>query len=89
MISIDLGGTNIKITVLSNDGEIETLWSITTDTSEKGSQIISDIISSIKNKLTERNIPDSDLLGIGAINSPSTCPATIEVCSKRRPLIFS
>jgi len=61
LISIDLGGTNIKITVLSNDGEIETLWSITTDTSEKGSQIISDIISSIKNKLTERNIPDSDL----------------------------
>ncbi|WP_260468365.1 hypothetical protein [Streptococcus oralis] len=52
MISIDLGGTNIKITLLSNDGEIETFWSIPTDTSEKGSKIISDIISSIKNKLT-------------------------------------
>ncbi|HHG7909511.1 TPA: ROK family protein [Streptococcus pneumoniae] len=74
MISIDLGGTNIKITVLSNDGEIETLWSITTDTSEKGSQIISDIISSIKNKLTERNIPDSDLLGIGMGSCPSYFP---------------
>ncbi|HGS1140971.1 TPA: ROK family protein [Streptococcus pneumoniae] len=75
MISIDLGGTNIKITVLSNDGEIETLWSITTDTSEKGSQIISDIISSIKNKLTERNIPDSDLLGIdmGSCSSYFPC----------------
>ncbi|WP_088819360.1 ROK family protein [Streptococcus pneumoniae] len=74
MISIDLGGTNIKITVLSNDGEIETLWSITTDTSEKGSQIISDIISSIKNKLTERNIPDSDLLGIGMGSCSSYFP---------------
>lgn len=65
IIGIDLGGTSIKFGVLSLDGVVEDKWTIKTNTSENGKFIVTDIIESIKEYLSDKNLTTDDIHGIG------------------------
>ena len=65
LIGIDLGGTSVKIAILSLDGQIEQLWSIPTNIADEGAYIVSEIISSIQETLLENKLTANDILGIG------------------------
>lgn len=71
VIGIDLGGTTAKFGIINLDGKVETKWSIKTDISDNGSQIVSNIIESINSKLETSKLTADDFIGIG-MGSPGT-----------------
>ena len=71
VIGIDLGGTTAKVGILNQLGKVESSWSIVTDISNEGSNIVPNIITSINQKIAELNLTSADFLGIG-MGSPGT-----------------
>lgn len=71
LIGIDLGGTSTKFAVISKSGDVIDKWSIKTDISENGSNIVHNIIESINNKLDELGLNHDEFLGIG-MGSPGS-----------------
>ncbi len=62
---VDLGGTTVKLAYFDREGTILHKWEIPTDVSEDGRNILRDIAAAILGFLKERNISNSDILGIG------------------------
>ena len=50
-IGIDLGGTSVKLAILTAEGDIQQKWSIPTNINDEGTHIVPDIIASIKHHL--------------------------------------
>ena len=75
IIGIDLGGTTVKFAVLNQQGEVQTKWSIDTDISNNGENIIPDMITSIKQQLEVHELAIEDFIGIG-MGSPGTVNRT-------------
>lgn len=71
VIGIDLGGTSAKIGILNLAGEVDSNWSIPTDISEEGSQIVPNIIKSLKENFKKHGLTTADILGIG-MGSPGS-----------------
>ncbi len=71
IIGIDLGGTTAKFGIINLDGEIQTKWSVETDISEEGSNIVPNLIQSINERIDSFNMDADDFLGIG-MGSPGT-----------------
>jgi glucokinase len=71
IIGIDLGGTTAKVGILNQAGEIEEKWSVTTDISEGGANIVPNIVQSINEKMDDLALAAEDFLGIG-MGSPGT-----------------
>ncbi|HEL2509191.1 TPA: ROK family glucokinase [Streptococcus suis] len=65
IIGIDLGGTSVKLAILSTEGEIQEKWSIKTNILDDGSHIVPDIIDSIKQRFETHGLTKDDFLGIG------------------------
>src|SRR5690625_5050040 len=65
IIGIDLGGTTVKFGILSEEGEVQTKWSIPTDVSEDGTLIVPSIVESINHHLELYQMRTEDFLGIG------------------------
>lgn len=65
IIGIDIGGTTIKLGIISSNGELFHKWSIPTNTENQGSFIINDIWESIVIKIKSENIIKEDINGIG------------------------
>jgi glucokinase len=65
VLGIDLGGTSVKLAILSEEGEVLQKWSILTDNSNHGVKIMPDIIESIKHHLNLYRLTSEDFLGIG------------------------
>ncbi|MCP3025686.1 ROK family glucokinase [Halobacillus sp. A5] len=65
-IGADIGGTTIKLAVISTEGDIIKKWEIHTDTSNHGKNITNDINYTINETLEELNIHKESILGIGA-----------------------
>ncbi|MET3557214.1 glucokinase [Streptococcus rupicaprae] len=65
IIGIDLGGTSVKLAILTQEGEIQEKWSIKTNILDEGSHIVPDIIDSIQSKLDSHGLTKDDFLGIG------------------------
>lgn len=65
IIGIDLGGTSVKLAILTDKGKIQEKWSIKTNILDEGSHIVPDIIESIKDKFESHNLNKEDFLGIG------------------------
>ncbi|MGG9991248.1 ROK family glucokinase [Streptococcus suis] len=65
IIGIDLGGTSVKLAILSTEGEIQEKWSIKTNILDDGSHIVPDIIDSIKHRFETHGLTKDDFLGIG------------------------
>jgi len=62
---IDVGGTSVKLGLLTIDGEVVEKWEIDTDTSEGGKNILPDIAASVKDKMAEKGIKQEDVAGAG------------------------
>lgn len=65
IIAIDLGGTSVKLAIISTQGEILQKWSISTNILNGGKYIVPEIIESIKERLTLYQLSIHDFLGIG------------------------
>lgn len=65
IIGIDLGGTSVKLAILTQKGEIQQKWSIPTNILDEGSHIVDDIIESIRHRIETLGLSTEDFLGIG------------------------
>lgn len=80
-IGVDLGGTSTKMGLFTEAGKLITKWSISTEKSDHGSHILSDINASINNKISQSDIDKSDVIGIGiGVPGPVTAEGTVTVC---------
>lgn len=66
VFGVDIGGTTVKMGLLSETGECLEKWEINTDKSDNGVKIIPDVCASIEAKLKEKGIDKADVIGIGA-----------------------
>lgn len=71
IVGVDLGGTSIKLALLTNDGEFIEKWEVPTDKSESGIHIPKTIAAAIESKLKEINKTKEDVAGIG-IGAPGS-----------------
>lgn len=65
LIGIDIGGTTIKIAFLSWEGEVLAKWEIPTNTANKGASILSDIATSIHEKIAGMGLTIADFKAAG------------------------
>lgn len=65
LIGIDIGGTTVKVGLIDGDGIIHDKFEIKTNTDDNGMNILPDIAHSIVDYLTARDIPYSNIKGIG------------------------
>ncbi|CYV61969.1 ROK family glucokinase [Streptococcus suis] len=65
IIGIDLGGTSVKLAILTTEGEIQEKWSIKTNILDDGSHIVPDIIDSINQRFETHGLTKDDFLGVG------------------------
>lgn len=66
LLGVDIGGTTIKMGIITEDGQIFEKWEIPTKTGEKADQIPTEIWQSISEKLVKHNIDNEQLIGLGA-----------------------
>ena len=64
-IGIDLGGTSVKLAILTAEGDIQQKWTIPTNINEEGAHIVPDIVASIKHHLDLYKMTADDFQGIG------------------------
>mgnify|MGYP002661392352 FL=1 len=64
-IGIDLGGTSVKLAILTAEGDIQQKWTIPTNINDKGAHIVPDIVASIKHHLDLYKMTADDFQGIG------------------------
>ncbi|MDO4432684.1 MAG: ROK family glucokinase [Aerococcaceae bacterium] len=74
ILGIDLGGTSVKMAIISSEGEILEKWTIATNILEDGSHIVPDMIQSIREHLDRYGLTTADFLGIG-MGSPGKVDA--------------
>ncbi|MGI8387542.1 ROK family glucokinase [Robertmurraya sp. P23] len=65
LIGVDLGGTTVKLAILTLHGEVQQKWSIETDIQNDGKNIVPNIIESINHRLDLYGLSSHDFLGIG------------------------
>ncbi|WP_105210429.1 ROK family glucokinase [Streptococcus suis] len=65
IIGIDLGGTSVKLAILTTEGEIQEKWSIKTNILDEGSHIVPDITESILHRFETHGLTKDDFLGVG------------------------
>jgi glucokinase len=78
VFGVDLGGTTAKIGLLTEGGEKVDFWEVKTRTDNNGEFILGDIANAIRDKMKEKNIDDSDVIGAGigvpgAVNVDGLC----------------
>lgn len=65
IFAVDLGGTTVKMGLFEKAGNLLEKWEIDTNKEDQGSHILPDIAASIRGKMTEKSIKDSDVAGVG------------------------
>lgn len=62
---VDVGGTTVKLGLLTQDGDLMEKWEIPTRTQDGGKSILPDIAAEIDRILSAHRIEKADVLGIG------------------------
>ena len=62
---IDVGGTSVKLGLLTIEGQIVEKWEIPTDVEDGGKNVLPDIAKSVNDKITEKGIDRNDIAGAG------------------------
>ena len=62
---VDVGGTTVKIGILTLDGEFVDKWEIKTNTDDFGKNILGDICDAMTAKMAELKLGPDDIQGIG------------------------
>ncbi|ODG91343.1 glucokinase [Gottfriedia luciferensis] len=71
IVGVDLGGTSIKLALLTNNGEFIDKWEVPTDKSDSGKHIPKTITIAIEDKLKQMDKTKEDIAGIG-IGAPGS-----------------
>ena len=78
---IDIGGTTVKIGILSEEGQILDKWEIKTRTEDNGAHSVSDIAESLKKAIAEKGYSMDDVIGAGmGVPGPVMADGTINRC---------
>lgn len=79
--AVDLGGTTVKIGLITDAGEILEKWEIPTRKEENGSKILPDIAASVREHVEARNMKVTDLCGAGiGVPGPVQNNGVVERC---------
>ena len=62
---VDVGGTSVKMGLVSEEGELLDKWEIPTRVEDAGKNVLPDIAISIKEKMLEKGISAADVCGTG------------------------
>ncbi len=62
---VDIGGTTVKLGLLTETGEIIEKWEIKTNTKDEGVAIIPDVVEAIQGKIKDKKIQMKDIIGVG------------------------
>lgn len=62
---VDIGGTTVKLGLFDAEGNVLDKWEIPTNKENHGSCILPDVADSIKNKMKEKNLDASEVVGVG------------------------
>lgn len=65
VFGVDIGGTTVKLGLFDVSGNVLDKWEIPTRTEDGGKNILPDIADSVLAKMSERNIPKTDVAGVG------------------------
>lgn len=65
VLGVDIGGTTVKLGLLSSEGAMLEKWEIPTRTTEDGAGILPDVAQAIRDVLTARGIEPQQVEGIG------------------------
>ncbi|MDO5291503.1 MAG: ROK family glucokinase [bacterium] len=80
-VGVDIGGTTVKMGLFKVDGTLVEKWEIQTRKDNAGARILLDVSASIHNKLTDRNIANQEVKGIGiGVPGPVTEDGTVLKC---------
>jgi glucokinase len=71
IVGVDLGGTSIKLALLTNNGEFIDKWEVPTDKTDSGKHIPKTITIAIEEKLKQMDKTKEDIAGIG-IGAPGS-----------------
>jgi len=71
IVGVDLGGTSIKLALLTNNGEFIDKWEVPTDKSDSGKHIPKTITIAIEEKLKQMDKTKEEIAGIG-IGAPGS-----------------
>ena len=78
---VDIGGTTIKMGFFETSGKLLDKWEIKTDTSDGGSNILSDVAKAIDNKLAQEAISKDEVQGIGiGVPGPVRADGVVNRC---------
>ena len=81
VFGIDLGGTSVKCGLFTTEGNVVDKWEIRTNKENEGKYILSDIANTIFQKLEEKQIEKSAVLGVGiGIPGPMRSDGTVLQC---------
>lgn len=81
ILSVDIGGTSVKLGLFNEQGLLLKKWEINTRKEGNGKYIIPDIVSSIGEKLQERGIDRSQVMGVGVdVPGPVIRDSTVTEC---------
>lgn len=61
----DIGGTTVKLGFFTVEGDLLEKWQIPTRTEDNGKNILPDIAESVKNKINEKSLDSSSIIGLG------------------------
>lgn len=65
VFGVDIGGTTVKLGLVDKEGNIIEKWEINTNRANDGANILPDVAKSIKDKMAERSIDASEVIGVG------------------------
>lgn len=65
VFGVDIGGTTVKMGLLDDQGNCIDKWEIPTREEQSGSFILPDVAKAIDDKLSEKKISKSDVIGVG------------------------
>ena len=65
VFGVDVGGTTVKLGLFDSEGTVLDKWEIVTRKEDGGSKILPDVAASIEEKMKEKNINKSEVVGVG------------------------
>ncbi|MBO4697449.1 MAG: ROK family glucokinase [Lachnospiraceae bacterium] len=81
LFGIDIGGTTVKCGLFTEDGKLTDKWEIPTDRTDKGANILRDVVKAIRDKAAEKKIEEKDIIGIGmGVPGPVLADGTVNYC---------
>ncbi len=82
LFGADIGGTTVKLGLFTDGGELLEKWEIKTNREDNGSSVPEDVVNAVKQKMVERGLDKSEVLGLGVgVPGPITKDGTVLKCA--------